>query len=153
MSDPVSPRGTFLKIAEVLKGRILSDPHMTELPSVAELMHEHGVSRGVVLRSFAVLQEAGVAKPHPGGRWRVLRAEQPDDRRTLEDQIAEVITTEGLKVGDDFLSASELSSRLGVSRPTVGKALSKLEAAGLLSGGRQGKVRSVLAVPSAERRA
>jgi DNA-binding FadR family transcriptional regulator len=45
-----------------------------------------------------------------------------------------------------------LTERFGVSRPTVSKALDKLEAAGWLSEGGQGKLRTVRAVPSREGR-
>lgn len=46
MSQQASPRGTFLKIADAVRAQIESDPEMTELPSAAELMRDHGVSRG-----------------------------------------------------------------------------------------------------------
>ncbi|MFF6785794.1 GntR family transcriptional regulator [Streptomyces sp. NPDC012510] len=150
MSQQASPRGTFLKIAEAVQGQIESDPSMTELPSAADLMRDHGVSRGVALRVFGVLQKNGIAEPVPGGRWRVVREGQHEDRRPLVDRIAAVITDDGLEVGAEFPSASALSARFDVSRPTVSKALDKLEAAGWLSEGRQGKVRTVRAVPSRE---
>ncbi|WP_307181599.1 GntR family transcriptional regulator [Streptomyces canus] len=66
--------------------------------------------------------------------------------------MAEIITTEGLEVGEAFPSASALAERFGVSRPTVTKALEKLEAAGVLAGGGQGRVRTVRAVPAREGR-
>lgn len=147
----VSPRGTFQKIADVLKAQIEADAEMTELPSAAELEHDHGVSRGVVLRAFGVLRNEGVAEPVPGGRWRVLRdGRRPD--RPLAERIAEVITDDGLEVGAVFPSASMLCVRFGVSRPTVTKALTKLEAAGWLSEGGQGKLRTVRALPNREER-
>ncbi|MFF9779527.1 GntR family transcriptional regulator [Streptomyces sp. NPDC013978] len=150
MSQQASPRGTFLKIAEAVKAQIESDPSMTELPSAADLMRDHGVSRGVALRVFGALQKGGVAERVPGGRWRVVREGQCEDRRPLVDRIAAIITDEGLEVGAEFPSASALSTRFNVSRPTVSKALDKLEAAGWLSEGRQGRVRMVRAVPSRE---
>ncbi|MFE0130830.1 GntR family transcriptional regulator [Streptomyces sp. NPDC059037] len=152
MSQQASPRGTFLKIADVLKAQIQSDPDMAELPSAAELMKDHGVSRGVALRVFGVLQSEGVAERVPGGRWRVIRQGEASDRRPLAERITDVITQDKLKVGDPFPSASALTARFDVSRPTVSKALDKLEAAGLLSEGRQGKPRTVLALPSREER-
>ncbi len=79
---------------------------MTELPSVADLMKDHGISRGVALRAFAVLREEGLAEPVPGGRWRVVRDGQHEDRRPLVERIADVISTEKLSVGDTFPSAS-----------------------------------------------
>ncbi|MCX4587048.1 GntR family transcriptional regulator [Streptomyces sp. NBC_01481] len=150
MSQEASPRGTFLKIADAVKAQIEADPGMTELPSAAELMREHGVSRGVALRTFAALQKDGFAESRPGGRWQVVR--EGRDRRPLDERIADLIRADGLEVGAEFPSASVLSARFGVSRPTVSKALDKLEAAGLLSEGGQGKVRKVRTLPSGEER-
>lgn len=152
MAQQASPRGTFLDIAAAMKAQIKADPKMTKLPSAADLMKAHGVSRGVVLRAFGVLQKEGVAEPVPGGRWRVVRASERTDRRPLEDRIADIITDEGLPVGAAFPSASVLAERFGVSRPTVTKALDKLEAAGVLASGGQGRVRTVRTLPIREER-
>lgn len=72
--------------------------------------------------------------------------------RPLTDRIADVITDERLEVGAEFPSASALCARFGVSRPTVRRALDKLEAAGLLTEGGQGKLRTVRALPNREER-
>ncbi|MEU2909845.1 GntR family transcriptional regulator [Streptomyces massasporeus] len=152
MSQQASPRGTFLMIADALKARIAADPDMTELPSLAEVMRDHKVSRGLALRAFGVLRQDGLAEPAPGERWRVVRSGTRIDRRPLDQRIADIITAEGLEVGEAFPSASALADRFGVSRPTVTKALEKLEAAGLLAGGGQGRVRTVRAVPTREER-
>jgi DNA-binding GntR family transcriptional regulator len=141
-----------LQVAKSVKARIAADPEMTHLPSATDLMREHGVSRGVALRAFKALQEDGVAEPVHGSRWRVVRAGEVVDRRPLHERIAEIITIEDLEVGAQFPSASELAGRFGVSRPTVTKALARLEAAGVLAGGGQGKVRTVRAVPIREER-
>jgi DNA-binding FadR family transcriptional regulator len=125
---------------------------MTELPPLAEVMRDHKVSRGLALRAFGVLRQEGVAEPAPGERWRVVRSDARIDRRPLDQRIADIITAEGLEVGEAFPSASALADRFGVSRPTVTKALEKLEAAGLLDGGGQGRVRTVRAVPTREER-
>ncbi|MCX5363201.1 GntR family transcriptional regulator [Streptomyces sp. NBC_00124] len=150
MSQQASPRGTFQKIADVLKAEIDADPEMAQLPPVAKVMHDHGVSRGVVLRAFAVLQKEGAAEPTPGGRWRVVREGQQTDRRPLAERLTDVFADDGLEVGAAFPSASALCERFDVSRPTVTKALERLEAAGWLSGGGQGKVRTVRALPNRE---
>ncbi|MGW7256123.1 GntR family transcriptional regulator [Streptomyces sp. NPDC054834] len=152
MPQQPSPRGTFQKIADAVKSRIEDDPDMTELPSAADLMRDYKISRGVVLRAFAVLQRDGLAEPVPGGRWRVVRADEQADRRPLENRIADIIRDEGLETGAAFPSASTLAERFGVSRPTVTKALEKLQAVGVLAGGGQGKVRTVRAVPIREER-
>ncbi|MGW0370736.1 GntR family transcriptional regulator [Streptomyces coeruleorubidus] len=152
VSQQANPRGTFLIIADTLKAWIDADPEMTELPSLAEIMSHHHVSRGVALRAFTVLKQEGVAEPVPGGRWRIVRASQQVDRRPLDQRIADIIRADGLEVGQRFPSASVLAERFGVSRPTVTKALEKLEAAGVLAGGGQGRVRTVRAVPTREER-
>ncbi|MFH9039102.1 GntR family transcriptional regulator [Streptomyces sp. NPDC017966] len=152
MTQQASPRGTFLKVADAVKARIEAEPDMTELPSAADLMRDYKISRGVALRAFSVLQRDGIAEPVPGGRWRVVREGAQVDRRPLEQRIADIITADGLKVGQPFPSASALTERFGVSRPTVTKALEKLETAGVLAGGGQGRVRTVRAVPTREER-
>lgn len=149
MSQSASPRGTFLKIADLVRAQVDADDEMAELPSAADLMRDHGVSRGVALRVFGVLQKEGIAEPVPGGRWRVRRG-QSVDRRPLAERLADVIADDGLAVGAVFPSASALCGRFNVSRPTVSKALDKLQAAGLLSEGKQGKQRTVLALPNQE---
>jgi DNA-binding GntR family transcriptional regulator len=141
-----------LQIAEVMKAKIKADPQMMELPPAADLMRDHDVSRGVVLRAFKALERDGVAEPVRGGRWRVVREGERVDRRPLDKRIADVITDDGLTVGAAFPSASVLAERFGVSRPTVTKALDKLEAAGVLASGGQGRVRTVRAVPIREER-
>lgn len=153
MSQEASPRGTFLRIADAVKAEIDAKPEMVELPSAAELMRDHGVSRGVALRVFGVLEKEGRAERVPGGRWRVVRPGQERDRRPLTEQIADVIRTDELTAGAQFPSTSALAERFGASRPTVAKALDKLEAAGLLSASQQGKQRIVLALPGREERA
>lgn len=150
MSGQISPRGTFLSIANAVQAQIESDPTMTQLPSVTDIMGEHHVSRGVVLRAFGVLQREGLAEPVPGSRWRVVRVAQSADRRPLADRLIDVFADDKLAVGAAFPSASALSDRFDVSRPTATKALEKLEAAGWLSAGGQGKVRTVRALPSRE---
>jgi DNA-binding GntR family transcriptional regulator len=147
-----SPRDTYLQVAEVVKVQIKSNPQMTHLPPAADLMRDHDVSRGVVLRAFKALQKDGVAEPVRGGRWRVVREGEHVDQRPLHERIADLIPAEGFKVGAAFLSASDLMGRFGVSRPTVTKALDKLEAAGVLASAGQGKVRTVRAAPNREER-
>ncbi len=150
VSQQSSPRGTFLKIADVVRRQIEAADEMTELPSAAEVMRDHGVSRGVALRVFGVLQKEGIAEPVPGGRWRVIRLGESIDRRPLAERLADVIADDELSVGAAFPSAATLSARFGVSRPTISKALDKLQVAGLLSEGKQGNQRTVLALPNQE---
>ncbi|QHY96650.1 transcriptional regulator NanR [Streptomyces sp. S4.7] len=122
---------------------------MTELPRLADVMRDYDVSRGLALRAFHVLRDEGVAESVPGARWRVIKGSH-EDRRPLVERIAALVEQVG--VGSEFPSASTLSAQFGVSRPTVSKVLDKLETAGLLSEGGQGKVRTVRALPSREER-
>ncbi|MFE1928743.1 GntR family transcriptional regulator [Streptomyces asoensis] len=145
-----SPRDTYLQVAEVVKAQIKSDAQMTHLPPAADLMRDHDVSRGVVLRAFKVLEKDGVAEPVRGGRWRVVREGEQVDRRPLDERIADLIPA--FKEGQAFFSASDLMGKFGVSRPTVTKALDRLEAVGVLASAGQGKVRTVRAVPNREER-
>ncbi|MFJ6391495.1 GntR family transcriptional regulator [Streptomyces sp. NPDC091972] len=115
-------------------------------------MREHGVSRGVAVRAYGVLRQEGLAEPAPGERWRVVRSGDQVDRRPLDQRLADVIAADGLDVGEAFPSASVLAERFGVSRPTVTKALDRLEAAGVLANSGQGRVRTVRAVPTREER-
>lgn len=147
MPPQVSPRGTFLRIADSVRAQIEADENMTELPTAAELMGKYGVSRGLILRVFHVLEEQGVAERVPGGRLRVARDGDSTDRRPLAERLADVIAQDQLVVGAAFPSTSRLCTRFGVSRPTITKALDKLQAAGVLSEGKQGKQRTVLALP------
>lgn len=144
MPDQPSPRGTYLKIAESLRRSIQERRITGDLPSEAALMREHGVSRNTIRRALKDLAAEEAIEPVPGIGWRVY---VPGDRRPLHERLAEVITQDGLEVGALFPSATVLSDRFGVSRPTVSKALDKLEAAGLLSAAHQGKPRTVLSLP------
>ncbi|GAA1504534.1 hypothetical protein GCM10009802_61070 [Streptomyces synnematoformans] len=150
MAHQASPRGTSLEIAAEVKAQIAGDSEITRLPTVAELMRRRQVSRGVVLRAFEALRAEGVAEPVPGGRWRVIRAGEQIDRRPLEGRIADIVAADGFEVGEAFPSAAALAGRFGVSRPTVTKALDKLEAAGVLTSEGQGRARTVRAVPVGE---
>ncbi|WP_329117485.1 GntR family transcriptional regulator [Streptomyces sp. NBC_01465] len=150
MSQQASARGTYLTVAQAVKGQIDADPEMENLPLIADVMAAHDVSRGVVIRAFGVLREEGRAEAVPGGRWRVVRSGDSTDRRPLAERLTALITDRGLKVGEAFPSASALSAELGVARLTVSKALEKMEAAGLLSEGGQGKLRTVRALPHGE---
>lgn len=152
MPQEPNPRGTFIKIAEILRRQIEADPAMCEMPSLAEVMQAYGVSRGVALRAFNVLRQDGLSEPAPGGKWRVVRVGASVDRRPLAERLSEMITEEKIAVGSPIPSTSNLAARFGVSRPTVAKALMQLENRGVLSAARQGKPRTLLALPEEEER-
>lgn len=145
---PVSaPRDTYLRIARTLSDQIRADPEMDELPSVREVMTQHGVSRGVVLRAFKVLAFQDMAAPVPGARWRVTWRGGAVDERPLPARVAALIIDDRLEPGSVFYSEGVLCERLGVSRPTVRRALAELEASGVLKPGGQGKPRIVGSAP------
>lgn len=148
MAGIAAPRDTYLRIAKELTDRVRDDPTMQELPSVHEVMAEYGVSRGVVLRAFKVLAFQGVGVPVPGARWRVAWRGGEVDERPLSVRIGSLIVEDGLEAGTVFYSEGKLCDRLGVSRPTVRKALAELEASGVLKPGGQGKQRTVGTIPA-----
>ncbi len=74
-----SPLGAYLKTAEAFRARIEADNGTAELQS-AEIMHDHGVSRGFALRAFLALQERGAAELVPGGRCRAVQHGEHADR-------------------------------------------------------------------------
>ncbi|MEV7887521.1 GntR family transcriptional regulator [Streptomyces sp. NPDC002817] len=141
-----APRGTHLVIAREIADAVRADPAMRQLPSVAEVMAQYAVSRGVVLRAFRVLAAQGVAAPDPGDRWKVTWRGQ-GDQRPLVERLAAVIAEDGLHVGAPLPGETRLAERLGVSRPTVRKALAELEVGGILAPGGQGKQRTVRTLP------
>lgn len=128
MTKSLNPCNTFLQIAALLRSYVEDRPAIKELPSAAELMDRYQISRGVALRAFEVLESEGIAQRVPGSRWRVVRDLQTINFRPLADRIADVILEEGLEVGAEFPSTTVLCDRFSVSRPTVRRALDKLEA-------------------------
>lgn len=153
MPNQASPRGTYLLVAGRLRDQIEQDQDMDRLPSHADIVREYGVSRGVAIRAVDVLREEGLIASVPGGRWKVVRDGQPADGRPLADRVSDVITSDGLQIGDPFPSSVALCDRFGVARPTMRSALDRLEARGLVSKSSQGKVRTVLALPGREGKA
>lgn len=147
MAATPAPRGTYLVIAKELADRVRANPDTAELPSVREVMAEYGVSRGLALRAFHVLEHQGLATPVPGARWKVAWRGPETDERSLADRIATIVGEDQLEVGVAFHSEGKLAERLGVSRPTVRKALAELEASGILAPGGQGKQRTVRKLP------
>lgn len=145
MPDQPSPRGTYLKIADSLRRSIQEGRLAGNLPSEAALMREHGVSRNTIRRALKDLAAEKTVEPVSGIGWRVR---DPGNSQPLHERLVDLITEGGLEVGALFPSATVLSEQFGVSRPTMSKAMDKLEAAGLLSPSQQGKPRTVLALPT-----
>ncbi|OEV31515.1 DNA-binding protein [Streptomyces nanshensis] len=139
-----SRRGTYLVIADVLKREIQGESPPEALPSEAELMDEHGVSRTTVRRALQVLAEEGFIESAPGIGWIVGTG---GDRRPLVERMTEIIRADGLSPGDPFPSEAKLCERFLTSRTAVRRALAQMEGQGLLSTV-HGKGRTVCALPS-----
>lgn len=139
-----SPRGTFLIIAELLRSKIQADRGIDALPSEAELMGTHDVSRNTIRRALKVLEAGGVVESAPGIGWRVVRG---GDRRSLTERMTDVITEDSLSVGDTYPSEAKLCERFDASRTAVRRVLAQMEGNGLLATV-HGKGRTVRALPT-----
>ncbi|MFF7931820.1 GntR family transcriptional regulator [Streptomyces sp. NPDC007940] len=139
-----SPRGTYLVIAESLRSEIEAGEGSGALPSEAELMNVHGVSRNTIRRALKVLEADSVVESAPGIGWRVVRG---GDRRSLAERMTDVITEDSLSVGDTYPSEAKLCERFGASRTAVRRVLAQMEGHGLLSTV-HGKGRTVRALPA-----
>ncbi|WP_367320804.1 winged helix-turn-helix domain-containing protein [Streptomyces sp. HUAS ZL42] len=139
-----SPRGTYLVIAEALRNEIEAEQGSGALPSEAEFMDMHGVSRNTIRRALKVLEAEGVVESAPGIGWRVVRG---GDRRSLAERLTDVITEDSLSVGDTYPSEAKLCERFGASRTAVRRVLAQMEGNGLLATV-HGKGRTVRALPT-----
>lgn len=138
-----SPRGTFLVIAETLRRKIQAERDSDDLPSEADLMNSHGVSRNTIRRALKVLEADGVVESAPGIGWRVVRG---SDRRSLAERMTDVVEEDSLSVGDVYPSEAKLCERFGASRTAVRRVLAQMEGNGLLATV-HGKGRTVRALP------
>ncbi|WP_328982205.1 winged helix-turn-helix domain-containing protein [Streptomyces mirabilis] len=139
-----SPRGTYLVISEALRKRISEEKTADALPSEADLMSEHGVSRNTIRRALKVLEGDGVLESAPGIGWRIVRG---GDRRSLAERMTDLITEDSLSVGDTYPSEAKLCERFGASRTAVRRVLAQMEGNGLLATV-HGKGRTVCALPA-----
>lgn len=143
-----SPRGTYLIIAEMLRSEIQAEGGGDTLPSEAELMESHSVSRNTIRRALKVLEADGVVESAPGIGWRVVRG---GDRRSLAERMTDVIKEDSLSVGDAYPSEAKLCERFGASRTAVRRVLAQMEGHGLLATV-HGKGRTVRALPASAAR-
>jgi DNA-binding GntR family transcriptional regulator len=139
-----SPRGTYLVIAETLRNEIQAEFGSGTLPSEADLMNSHGVSRNTIRRALKVLEADGVVESAPGIGWHVVRG---GDRRSLAEHMRDVIEENSLSVGDTYPSEAKLCERFGASRTAVRRVLAQMEGNGLLATV-HGKGRTVRALPT-----
>ncbi|MET9654601.1 winged helix-turn-helix domain-containing protein [Streptomyces sp. NPDC006460] len=128
-------------VAAALRSGINGGVIMEKLPSEADLVRAHGVSRNTVRRALNALAGEGLVESVPGSGWRVGRG-----AGSLVDRITGVITQDLLAVGDAFPSESRLCERFGASRTAVRRALAQMEGSGLLDTA-HGKGRTVRALP------
>nr|WP_203618516.1 winged helix-turn-helix domain-containing protein [Streptomyces bauhiniae] len=131
-------------ISEALRKRIGEEETADALPSEAELMSEHGVSRNTIRRALKVLEGDGVLESAPGIGWRIVRG---GDRRSLAERMTDLITEDSLLVGDTYPSEAKLCERFGASRTAVRRVLAQMEGNGLLATV-HGKGRTVCALPA-----
>ncbi|MBO3673931.1 GntR family transcriptional regulator [Streptomyces sp. NEAU-YJ-81] len=143
-----SPRGTYLIIAETLRNEIQAGQAGGILPSEADLMDSHSVSRNTIRRALKVLEADGVVESAPGIGWRVIRG---GDRRSLAERMTDVIQEDSLSVGDTYPSEAKLCERFGASRTAVRRVLAQMEGNGLLATV-HGKGRTVRALPASTAR-
>ncbi|MEV8589432.1 GntR family transcriptional regulator [Streptomyces sp. NPDC051180] len=143
----VSPRGTYLLIAEALRKGIEEGEWSGALPSEAELMQAYSVSRNTIRRALQTLQGANLISPVPGAGWHVTS----EPILPLIDRVAQLITEDSLAVGDVFPSEAALCERLRASRSAVRRALAQMEGAGMLEA-KHGKGRTVRALPASPER-
>ncbi|WTP57644.1 GntR family transcriptional regulator [Streptomyces phaeochromogenes] len=136
-----SPRGTYLVIAEALRKEIEEGE---PLPSEADLMLSHSVSRNTIRRALKALEADGVVESAPGIGWRPARS---GDRRSLAERMTDVIAEDSLSVGAAYPSEAKLCERFGASRTAVRRVLAQMEGNGLLATV-HGKGRTVRALPT-----
>ncbi|MGW0314715.1 winged helix-turn-helix domain-containing protein [Streptomyces flavidovirens] len=139
-----SPRGTYLVIAEALRKEIQASEGVDVLPSEADLMRSHSVSRNTIRRALKALEAEGIVASAPGVGWRVVRG---GDRRSLAERMTDVIAEDSLSVGDPYPSEAKLCERFGVSRTAVRRVLAQMEGNGLLATV-HGRGRTVRALPA-----
>ncbi|MCX5074320.1 winged helix-turn-helix domain-containing protein [Streptomyces sp. NBC_00513] len=139
-----SPRGTYLGISEALRRGIEEGEIVDALPSEADLVSLHGVSRNTIRRALKVLEAEGVLQSAPGKGWSVSRG---GDRRSLVERMTDVIAEDSLAIGDVYPSEAKLCERFDVSRTAVRRAIAQMEGTGLLDTV-HGKGRTVRALPT-----
>ena len=139
-----SPRGTYLQVSESLRQQIVAGVVGDALPSEAELMRSHNVSRNTIRRALKVLEADSVVESAPGIGWRVVR---DGDRRSLADRMTDLIAENLLAVGDPYPSEAKLCEQFGASRTAVRRVLAQMEGNGLLATV-HGKGRTVRALPT-----
>ncbi|MBS2539265.1 GntR family transcriptional regulator [Catenulispora sp. NF23] len=137
--------GTYLTIADALRGEIAAMPAGTRLKSEVELVARFKVARETIRRALAVLEDEG-AFVTEHGRGRFVGSAPADLPLNLAAIVAEL--EGGLKAGEFtkgelFYSESQLGRDRSLSRHDARRVLIALEQRGLLEP-RPGKGRYVV---------
>jgi DNA-binding GntR family transcriptional regulator len=139
----MSPAREYLRIADMLRGLIESE-HLrpcSRLPSETELAAKFGVARNTIRRALADIERGGLLVVVPGKGRIVCAPGDPHER------IAELLTAYRQIAADlrsriehgEYAPAEQLPGEMtlarnyGVSRVTIRRALTELQAAGLLT--------------------
>lgn len=152
MSPRATPWGTYTRIAETLRERIISGTLAVgqALPSESALSAEFGVARSTLRRALAKLEADMLVRSVPGtGRvvcdpsdqTSIAGPRQPQ-YRTIAAKIQERIANGTLVPGAPVPSEAAIVREYSVSRGTARQALSELEGSGLIMS-QQGKGRFV----------
>jgi DNA-binding GntR family transcriptional regulator len=64
--DNDSPDATYVQLATILRGKIESGEITGRLPSITDLIQEHGIAKNTVRRAISVLADAGLVVTVPG---------------------------------------------------------------------------------------
>ena len=126
--------GTYQQLAAALRAQLADATDGDPVPSESALGAEYGVSRTLVRRALAVLEDEGVVRVEPG-RGRVVGA-GPARTEPLHAEIASRLRgriREGVyPPGAALPSEHALADSEGVSRGTARQAFRVLEAEGLV---------------------
>ncbi|WP_412126325.1 GntR family transcriptional regulator [Streptomyces subrutilus] len=125
-----SPRGTYLVISAVLRGRISEGIYGDAMPSEAQIGGEFGVARSTARRAMQALEDAGEITSVPGVGWQVVAADRHAPYREIMADLQRQIREGVLPAGARLPSEAELAETYGVARGTVRRAVRELEAAG-----------------------
>lgn len=129
----------YRAIAAKLRSRIADGtyPPARALPGESALMDEFGVARDTVRRALGVLKDEGLVSAAHGVGHFVL---DPSDsspgqpkHRAVSTQLRQKIEDGSLLPGARLPSESQLERDFNVSRTTVRRALTELEADGLIA--------------------
>ncbi|MBP8533700.1 GntR family transcriptional regulator [Streptomyces sp. MK37H] len=88
-------------IADALRKEIGEGRIAAALPSEAQLMRDHGVSRTTIRRALTLLQDEGLIHSVPGAGRAVSGTA---DQRPLVERMTELITATSLAIGDAYPS-------------------------------------------------